>query len=1716
MKSKKIVFTFGRFNPPTVGHLLLATRVKQEATRRGADHIIYGSNSQDRKKNPLGARDKLRFMKKILKGFNIAISSNVVTPFAVLDQLQKDGYTDIVMVVGADRVTEFKRGMGKYIGPKKKYKFKSFEVISAGERDPDSEGVSGMSASKMRSAASDGNLDAFQLGIPSHVSARDTEMLFKKVQTGMGVKPFVAESWFNYDEFLEFLEENDLKKFDMGGEGIDVPAIDNTAWGTEGIKKSAKKKKKVKIDEARVVIPSSISQDQKAMLGDAINATSNYLQYSHTKRATPHNIHTFQPATLSTAMQHLQQKRITGQHKGTYLRLIKSMGNIAAGVEHEEDNELNELTIQARRKMAMSAKRTAKRRARKRKMKEKRKKSTGEIKKKARKSAVLRIRSKMIKGMKWNELSYSQREAIGERLKKKKGAIQKLSKRLLPATQKAEQERLKRVRAKMTTNDPSKAVEKFEDINVDFENEILMEDKELRDKIAANDAQNKQKQETKDKDPWNNVLIVRDNNEKIKLIPKGDYNPEKHTIEQGTVEGEDENGRPIKNGRGKVDRGSAGNISADPDFQGTQTYRDLIGYEKEQEEKAKKAKAKDEAKGKKDDETKDGEGQPLETPVNPKVQAAADRAGIAGGDAEEAEAKVRTASAKQKLAQIEPQETDGSVASPEEIQKKTAKMAEQKLKNGAKDKTDFRAVDVEPGVAVEFNRMQGHPDEIANVSSDNWKMLENSATLITSGVEKYGIVEESAAARVVRDSINPLIEELDPNGELQWHMEHSGSSMKGLKPSKHWLDNNATNATPKSDIVLVGINEKGERIEHGISVKAGPSQLLSPTPEEANAIITGIFGKMISHCEGKSTEECKSLLQSETGTKENIDKLVKLIMNHNKMRFQTGKGVGPMGWFTPGGRYTRAEGKPDYWDVYGPGSKCKKNKLGNVNPDCATSWESLEGEEPKAEHWKGTEAEYDQNVIDAIHDSADYREELNASMNEILNESKEFTLGLIHEAMTGCIKFCGCCDADCGCTSAVPTHYLTMAPDGSDSAIREIDEQLLMDVAKETLFNFQLKSSGRKEMREGRKQATGVYPSYIALRSQKKPKSKKPYASINDGVQPFLKYSNIFIKEDMDIKDAKRAFENDLKNPGNIEEREKEFKSVKGDPARLLNALNLKIDNVDTNEVPWQDIGMMKPSNKSTIVRIDGKKKRISIMNFKQKEEDMNEEFKLLTEPDILDRLVQQLMDKGMQKDQAYATATRSLQKNGVLKKGTQKLTDKGETRNAMTPGERAKSREIKRSNKNRSFKDYTYSAKENTATLKDSYEFKDSSVHGMGSFASKDISENDMVGLYYLNLLNEDENAPQYQRTDFCRFTNHSKYTSNISLVEMCDGNYYTYATKDIKEGDEILIDYFHVFDTILPALKEAGEVIPEVLRWTEGYENMEIPYDGFGDLRDELAYFNVIDEAVNVATGRQEPELVADSVVNTVKDKIDAFKFYHSLPQRKLRKRKKEEKKEVKKYNKMVGINSEVEFDKGTELEERNFDRGEIVKGRRGHHADQEYTVHSGTTPEDPNNMTVRIGNKRVKVSASNFNGTGRRRRLPGPKLKPKDIPEGAGDASATASETDANRAAYLKQYGAKPEQRARRSARTNARNKLIRSGRASVGDGKDLDHKDGNPLNNSSKNLRMVNRSFNRGRDNNKWRTKTNEEHGAGEIGTEKLLKRYIKDTPFMKIIKDKNGK
>ena len=85
--------------------------------------------------------------------------------------------------------------------------------------------------------------------------------------------------------------------------------------------------------------------------------------------------------------------------------------------------------------------------------------------------------------------------------------------------------------------------------------------------------------------------------------------------------------------------------------------------------------------------------------------------------------------------------------------------------------------------------------------------------------------------------------------------------------------------------------------------------------------------------------------------------------------------------------------------------------------------------------------------------------------------------------------------------------------------------------------------------------------------------------------------------------------------------------------------------------------------------------------------------------PKILDRLVSQLMDKGHSKSAAYAIATKSLQRSGNLKKGTQKATKKGKIQGKKTPSQRAKERAAKKSNRKPS--DYKYNKKKNTVKLK-------------------------------------------------------------------------------------------------------------------------------------------------------------------------------------------------------------------------------------------------------------------------------------------------------------------------------------------------------------------------------------------------------------------------------
>ena len=184
-----VIFTFGRFNPPTVGHEKLITAVQSVAKSKGGDFFVYPSHSQDPKKNPLSQPQKIKYMKKMFPKYkrNI-IASTGKTALAIASELYSKGYTNLVMVVGSDRVQEFQRILDRYNGEDKAhgfYDYDKIEVVSAGERDPDAEGVEGMSASKMRAAAVAGDFKSFRMGTPKTLSDVDTKKLFNDIRKGM-------------------------------------------------------------------------------------------------------------------------------------------------------------------------------------------------------------------------------------------------------------------------------------------------------------------------------------------------------------------------------------------------------------------------------------------------------------------------------------------------------------------------------------------------------------------------------------------------------------------------------------------------------------------------------------------------------------------------------------------------------------------------------------------------------------------------------------------------------------------------------------------------------------------------------------------------------------------------------------------------------------------------------------------------------------------------------------------------------------------------------------------------------------------------------------------------------------------------------------------------------------------------------------------------------------------------------------------------------------------------------------------------------------------------------------------------------------------------------------------------------------------------------------------------------------------------------------------
>lgn len=180
-----IVLAFGRLSPPTIGHSLLVKKVVEESIHRGGDHVIFLSKTQDKKKNPLPINRKVFWTQKMFPGANIVGCDNVIRTFIDAIKAQSGKYRKLVVVAGSDRIPEYKLLLDKYNG--KDFTFDSIEVVSAGERDPDSDGAAGMSATKMRVAASTNDIASFKRGLPSNFKNSEAVALMKEVRAGMGI-----------------------------------------------------------------------------------------------------------------------------------------------------------------------------------------------------------------------------------------------------------------------------------------------------------------------------------------------------------------------------------------------------------------------------------------------------------------------------------------------------------------------------------------------------------------------------------------------------------------------------------------------------------------------------------------------------------------------------------------------------------------------------------------------------------------------------------------------------------------------------------------------------------------------------------------------------------------------------------------------------------------------------------------------------------------------------------------------------------------------------------------------------------------------------------------------------------------------------------------------------------------------------------------------------------------------------------------------------------------------------------------------------------------------------------------------------------------------------------------------------------------------------------------------------------------------------------------
>jgi len=391
--AKRVVFSFGRLNPITIGHEVLVNKVASVARSQNAIARIYLSHTQNSNKDPLSYSDKMSFARAAFG--NVVIKSNARTVIEIMQSLDKEKFTDVTMIVGSDRVKEFEVLLNKYND--KEYKMNTIAIVSAGERDPDAEGVAGMSASKMRQLAKEKKEKEFIAGAASKMPLLVRKKMYKAVISGLNES---VENVMTLDEMFEQLVEAD--------------------------------------EEGDAELMLSIA-DAKKMLDD-LDVTN----------LDPHKDDAYFLHVIGR--EHLDADDPDA---------AEPQDNVEESAdpvdESEQIDEAGVFSASRRMKLSMRMRRMAKRYARIRQLKAKRMAPADRLKYRARKAALMSIRKRIIgKNKKYEDLPRTQKISIDQQIarrfgKKLSARVTMLSTRLLPMIRKKEMVRLAAARSAPTS-----------------------------------------------------------------------------------------------------------------------------------------------------------------------------------------------------------------------------------------------------------------------------------------------------------------------------------------------------------------------------------------------------------------------------------------------------------------------------------------------------------------------------------------------------------------------------------------------------------------------------------------------------------------------------------------------------------------------------------------------------------------------------------------------------------------------------------------------------------------------------------------------------------------------------------------------------------------------------------------------------------------------------------------------------------------------------------------------------------------------------------------------------------------------------------------------------------------------------------------------------------------------------------------------------------------